>query len=573
MGGQESRPAFRGREALEQWLLACASAVGVYALSRAGLNLSTGPADAAPFWPAAGFALAATALWGPGAAFGVFFGAALAYERPSSAGAGAALVPGLTAMALAGLGAAAQALMGAAVFRRAGSAAFLWAAAALIALVSPGFELLALAAAGAPPGLDWARAAAIWWIGNASGLLVVAPLLLAGARPPPFGARRSAAAPPEFSGRLFDRLPIGLLILRLDEPEKAASLRVVSLNAAGRSLAGAEGARAAGALLSEFSPESFATELPAACVSALKTGESRVLHEFTSRHAPGAYFNVNVFPLGGPEVGVAFENVTERRNEQRRARAQELERRTAELSRSNQELSQFAYVASHDLSAPLHKVKAFGSRLQEKVEGKLDEEGRDYLRRMLRAVDGMQSLIDALLALSRVSTRGAPAEVVDLGALTRDVVESLDHEISRARARVEIGDLPRISADPLQMRQLLQNLLSNAVKFHAPGAAPRVRVSGKATEDGLCELVVSDNGVGFDMKFAERIFQPFQRLQSSAEYQGTGMGLAICRKIVSRHGGTIGAASAPGRGAEFKVVLPVSQEGRMAWQPQEKAFS
>ncbi len=559
-----------GRAALERWLLACASAVGVFALSRAGLFFAAGPVHASPFWPAAGFALAATALWGPAAAFGVFLGAALAYEPPSFPGGGAALVAGLAAMALAGLGAAAQALTGAALLRRAGPTAFVLAASALTGLVGTGFQLLALAAAGAPPGLDLARAAATWWVGNAAGLLVVAPLLLAAARPPRFGAR--AAKGPADEG-ILDRLPMGVMRLRLEEAGKAESLRVVGFNKAGRALAGAGEAGVTGLLLREFSPATFATELPAACLSVLDTGESRVLHEFTSRHVPGAYFNVNIFPLGGPELGVAFENVTERRNAQRRARAQELERRTADLSRSNQELSQFAYVASHDLSAPLHKVKAFGGRLQAKVEGKLDEEGRDYLRRMLRAVDGMQGLIDALLELARVSTRGAAAEVVDLGALARDVVESLDAEIARDRARVEIGDLPRISADPLQMRQLLQNLLSNAVKFHAPGAEPRARVRGKTTGDGLCELVVSDDGIGFDMKYADRIFQPFQRLQSSAEYPGTGMGLAICRKIVSRHGGTIGVKSAPGRGSEFTVVLPVTQEGRMACQPQEKAFS
>jgi len=559
-----------GRAALERWLLACASAVGVFALSRAGLLLAAGPANASPFWPAAGFSLAATALWGPGAALGVFLGSALAYEPPAFPGSGAALLPGLAAMALAGLGAAAQALAGAALLRRAGPPAFVLAASALAGLVGAGFQLLALAAAGAPPGLDAARAGATWWIGNAAGILVGVPFLLAAARPPRSGARAPTA---EANEAFLDRLPMGIMLLRLEEPGKPESLRVVGMNKAGRALAGAGDARVAGLLLREFSPSSFSTEFPAACLSVLDSGESRVIHEFTSRHVPGAYFRVNIFPIGGPDLGVAFENVTERRNAQRRARAQELERRTADLSRSNQELSRFAYVASHDLSAPLHKVKAFGGRLQQKVEGKLDEEGRDYLRRMLRAVDGMQRLIDALLELARVSTRGAAAEVVDLGALAKDVVESLDLEIARARARVEVADLPRISADPLQMRQLLQNLLSNAVKFHAPGAEPRVRIRGKTTGDGFCELVVSDNGIGLDMKYADRIFQPFQRLQSSAEYAGSGMGLAICREIVSRHGGTISVTSAPGRGSEFTVVLPVSQEGRMGCHPQEKAFS
>ena len=256
---------------------------------------------------------------------------------------------------------------------------------------------------------------------------------------------------------------------------------------------------------------------------------------------------------------------------QRRRSDQAIEKQSAALTRSNTELAQFAYVASHDLNAPLHKVRAFADRLNEKLEGSLDEEGRDYLRRMLRSIDGMQNLIDGLLELARVTTRGGGAEVVDLGALAKDVVESLDLARAHGNARVEVGALPKINADPLQMRQLLQNLIANGLKFQRPGARPIVRVRGKATDDGRCELVVSDNGIGFDMKYAERVFQPFQRLNSRSDYEGSGMGLAICQKIASRHGGTISVTSRPEHGTEFKVLLPISQEGRMECLSQEKA--
>lgn len=247
----------------------------------------------------------------------------------------------------------------------------------------------------------------------------------------------------------------------------------------------------------------------------------------------------------------------------RRAAEAALAEQSAALARSNVELSQFAYVASHDLSAPLHKVKAFAERLKARVEPLLDDEGREYLARMMRAVGGMQSLIDGLLALARVTTRGGSAEPLDLATLARDVVDGLDLAGAHPGASVEIGPLPRIQADPLQMRQLLQNLISNALKFQPPGAKPVVRVRGGTAPGGLCELFVSDNGIGLDMKFAERIFQPFQRLNSAFDYEGSGMGLAICRKIVSRHGGSIGVSSKPGHGTEFKVTLPVSQKGRL----------
>ncbi|MCM2305144.1 MAG: ATP-binding protein, partial [Elusimicrobia bacterium] len=566
----------------------------------------------------------------------------------------------------------------------------------MIALIAPAFNLLALAVNGAPPAFDWGRAALVWWLAETAGVLVVAPLILAWARrreSPDFGASAAAELAArerlDMNRRLFDSLPTGLLILRLDKPGDAESLRIVDINPAGRALAGAGDAPVAGLPMREFSPEFHETGLDAECLAVLRTGETRVIEEFLSpRKVPGAYFNLTLLALSEREVAIAFENVTERKKArqmlqdnaqllllmiesvreyaifrvdqagrvsswsrgaelvygyapaeilgspyarllpadapplkqltevsregrlkteswcvrkngdrfwadtvltalrgeagsdlgcvvvvrdatQRRASAQVLERRAAELSRSNQELSQFAYVASHDLSAPLHKVKAFADRLKDKLEGKLDEEGRDYLRRMMRSVDGMQTLIDALLELARVSTRGAAAAEVDLGALVKEVVENLEHPA----ARVDIGALPRINADPLQMRQLMQNLVSNALKFHKPGSSPHVRIHGKATGDGLCEIVVSDNGIGFDMRFAERIFQPFQRLQAPQEYAGTGMGLAICQKIAARHGGTITASSEPGRGAEFKVTLPISQEGRMECQPREKALS
>jgi signal transduction histidine kinase len=239
-----------------------------------------------------------------------------------------------------------------------------------------------------------------------------------------------------------------------------------------------------------------------------------------------------------------------------------------ELQRSNHELEQFAAVASHDLQEPLRKIQAFGDRLRASCHPELNEKGQEYLDRMLAAAGRMRSLIDGLLQYSRVATRTQPAVAVDLGELAREVVGDLEGRIHESHGRVNVNGLPTITADPLLMRQLLQNLIGNALKFQRPGVPPEVRVTGRVvpspptaaeeTQLGLqCELVVEDNGVGFETAYVDRIFDLFQRLHGRDEYEGTGMGLAICKKIVERHGGKITAASMPGQGSRFLVTLPV----------------
>ncbi len=242
-----------------------------------------------------------------------------------------------------------------------------------------------------------------------------------------------------------------------------------------------------------------------------------------------------------------------------------IERKT--LERSNRELEQFAYVASHDLQEPLHKIQAFGERLKTKFSASLEHEGRDYLERMLNASERMQTLIDDLLSLSRVATKVELFASVDLAEVAQEVLSDLEAQVERTKARVDIGALPTIEADPLQMRQLLQNLISNALKFHRPQETPAVNVFSRASSEqrvtpglgsvALVDIVVQDNGIGFDERYLDRLFQPFQRLNSRGEFAGTGIGLAICYRIVGRHGGHIAARSAPGQGATFIATLPV----------------
>jgi PAS domain S-box-containing protein len=230
----------------------------------------------------------------------------------------------------------------------------------------------------------------------------------------------------------------------------------------------------------------------------------------------------------------------------------------ARLEQSNRDLQEFAYIASHDLQEPLRKVLAFGDRLASKYGDLLDDTGRDYLKRMRDASQRMQTLINDLLSFSRVSTRAQPFTEVDLNSLAQEVVSDLEYQIDRTNGYVMIEKLPVIEADRTQMHQLLQNLITNALKFHQDGKPPTIQVSAQIL-DGHCQVQVKDNGIGFEIQYLDRIFKPFQRLHNRQEYEGSGMGLAICRRIVERHGGEITAMSAPGEGSTFIVTLPIYQ--------------
>ena len=251
----------------------------------------------------------------------------------------------------------------------------------------------------------------------------------------------------------------------------------------------------------------------------------------------------------------------------RRAKRQaeeELRKYATELESTNRELQEFASIASHDLQEPLRKVVAFGERLAEHAGERLDETGKDYLQRMQSAATRMAALIDALLTYSRLSTRAQPFERVDLTQTMLGVMVDLEVRIRETHARVETTVLPQVMADRIQMHQLLLNLLSNALKFSRPGVPPELWVGWRLLPGNRCEITVADNGIGFEEEYAERIFRPFQRLHGRGEYEGTGMGLAICRKIVTRHGGSIVARSEPGKGSTFVVELPVTQPSQEA---------
>jgi signal transduction histidine kinase len=239
----------------------------------------------------------------------------------------------------------------------------------------------------------------------------------------------------------------------------------------------------------------------------------------------------------------------------------------AELERSNRDLEDFATIASHDLQEPLRKIQAFGDRLSERSSGALDEEALDYLARMTSAAGRMQTLINDLLHYSQVTIRPEPLRPVDLGQVVAEVLSDLDERIRSTRGTVHVGPLPTILGNPLQMRQLFQNLIANALKFHAAGVAPEVHIDALARggarparldpeREPRWEIKVRDNGIGFDPRHAEKIFAPFQRLHGRQAFEGTGMGLAICRRIAAVHGGSITAQAGPRGGSTFAIVLP-----------------
>ncbi|HEY9872530.1 MAG TPA: PAS domain S-box protein, partial [Candidatus Obscuribacterales bacterium] len=257
------------------------------------------------------------------------------------------------------------------------------------------------------------------------------------------------------------------------------------------------------------------------------------------------------------------------------AQSQLLEQETRqrqELMRSNEELQQFAYIASHDLQEPLRKIQAFGDRLKTKYKDVLTDQGCDYLERMQNAAQRMQVLINDLLALSRVTRKAQSFNPVNLAQQVQEVLFDLEVRIQQTGGRVEVGELPTLNAEPLQMRQLLQNLIGNSLKFHREEEPPVIKIysqiiktqeqqlPGISPATDICQIFVEDNGIGFEEKYLDRIFNLFQRLHTRSEYEGSGMGLAICRKIAEHHGGSITAKSTPGQGTTFIITLPIKPD-------------
>jgi two-component system sensor kinase FixL len=302
-----------------------------------------------------------------------------------------------------------------------------------------------------------------------------------------------------------------------------------------------------------------------------RTGQRKIIgigREVTGLRKDGTTFpfvlSVSEMLIDGKRVYNGFvHDITEQKlNEEK------LRRYASELQRSNLELQDFAYVSSHDLQEPLRKIQAFGDRLKSKETEQLTEQGKDYVDRMLNAASRMQRLINDLLSFSRVTSKSQPFVKVDLNLIVKEVLSDLEISIEKNKAKISLEPLPVIEADPTQMRQLFQNLVSNAIKFRKENQNPEIKIYSKNIQkkahltatpgDEIIELYFEDKGIGFDEKYLDKIFNIFQRLEGQ-KYEGSGIGLAICRKIAIRHGGNITASSLPDKGAKFVVTLATKQ--------------
>ena len=251
-------------------------------------------------------------------------------------------------------------------------------------------------------------------------------------------------------------------------------------------------------------------------------------------------------------------DITERKHNEEHLRQQ-----AQELARSNAELEEFAHIASHDLQEPLRKVQTFSDRLRTRCASKLAPQELEYLERMHSATKRMQTLIRDLLTFSRVGKKGMPPQPVPLSPLIQEVLGDLETLINTTKASIHCQNLPIVEADPTHMRQLFQNLIGNALKFHQPDVPPIIHIEAYLDAQPMAltpipswVITVRDNGIGFEQQYADRIFGVFQRLHGRDQYEGTGIGLSICKKVIERYGGHITVESSPGTGTTFTLVFP-----------------
>jgi PAS domain S-box-containing protein len=327
-----------------------------------------------------------------------------------------------------------------------------------------------------------------------------------------------------------------------------------------------------GQQVSNVIPEGFAERLVA---DSLRSEEDALAQqigagiELTAKRKDGTEFPIELMlsPLESPDgtlVTAAIRDITARREA-----AEQLLQSVVELRRSNEELGQFAYIASHDLQEPLRMVASYTQLLSRRYTGKLDKDADDFIAFAVDGAKRMQALIQDLLTYSRVGTKGRELIAVSSEEALEQAMKNLSAAVLEGGAKVTHGPLPAVLADDKQLVQLFQNLVGNAIKYHSPGEIAEVHVAAARTGHKKWQFSVTDNGLGIESQYFDRIFGMFQRLHGRTDFAGSGIGLAICKKIVERHGGNISVDSEPGQGSTFRFTL--AESGREARQPVEEA--
>jgi len=360
---------------------------------------------------------------------------------------------------------------------------------------------------------------------------------------------------------LLDRMPVGFVLFRAVRTGNGqlVDFRYEFVNQAYADLTGKPVSVVTGQLLLQVFPEAIQLGFWSRLVTVLTTGESTRYEEQHLGSGPVRYIDIS---LTRQDDGVLFifQDIT-----QTRLLQQKTEELVEQLRQSNEYLQQFAYVASHDLQEPLRKVQTFGNLLEAQYGTILDASGKDLLSRMQRASSRMHSFIQDLLAYSRLSAEADYRQPVDLNLVMQDVLADVELRVQQTQAQIHLSPLPVVEGNRTQLGQLMLNLLSNALKFHRPNQPPRVWISAQFPTENeeqypldrrRVQLIVRDEGIGMEPRHTDRIFQMFQRLHGLHKYPGTGVGLALCKKIAENHGGTIQVVSQPGQGSTFIVTLP-----------------
>ena len=382
---------------------------------------------------------------------------------------------------------------------------------------------------------------------------------------------------------LLDHATAGIAVQEAicDEHGRLTDFRCLEWNQAAERIVGMSRNQVLGRTAREIFPQVFSGGLLERYAQVMETGVAEQIEGQETHTDPPRRLDISCIRLDGRHFVTILRDVTEQKQAEERLRQyatqvalgnQALERANEELASRNAELEEFAHVASHDLQEPLRKVISFGDLLARSAGGRLDAKSAQYLALMQDATRRLQTLIRDLLVMSRADRTPLRREPTRLEHCVQDALELFSARLQETGATVEVEPLPTLTVDPAQICQLYQNLLSNALKFHAPGRRPHIRITYEATPEGAV-LGVADNGIGIEPEFREKIFEAFQRLHGREKYEGSGIGLAVCRKIVHRHHGALWVESQLGEGSHFRFRLQEGESGEARPVQRETASS